>query len=265
MKILEDKGKGKVKLRINNKTIILTDVYYLELSKIIISLTKFMAKGYQVIVEGYHFRITKNNKSIISTSKIITKHGFVISIDPKHELNNITYDLMHQRLGHPGRDTTLKSAQILGEKISTYISSMLPCEDCDLAKSRRQDLIKSSSSRASIPGERIYVDTSWVTCNRYGGKKYWFLLIDERSGMICSRFEKNKSDLKDEVIPVIKNIQSRHPISFIRCDNSGENQALDQSLDPLVIPLTFEYTPRDNPQHNGVVERKYQTLYQRMR
>ena len=80
--------------------------------------------------------------------------------------------------------------------------------------------------------------------------------------MIWSRFSKSKSDLKDKVIPVIKHIQSRHPISFIRYDDEGENQALDQALDPLVIPLTFEYTPRDTPQHNGVVERKYQTLYQ---
>ena len=121
-----------------------------------------MAKGYQIIGEGDHFRITKNKKIIISTSKIKTKHGFVVRIDPKHELNNITYDLMHQRLGHPGKDTTLKSAQILGEKISTDLSSILPCEDCALAKSRLRDLIKSSSSRASNPGERIYVDTSWV-------------------------------------------------------------------------------------------------------
>ena len=83
--------------------------------------------------------------------------------------------------------------------------------------------------------------------------------------MIWSRFEKNKSELKDEVIPFIKHIQSRHPISFIRCDNKGENQSLDQALDPLVIPLTFEYTPRDTPQHNGVFERKYQAFYQLMR
>ena len=158
---------------------------------------------------------------------------------------------MHQRLGHPGKDTTLKSAQILGETISTDISSILPCEDCALAKCRRQDLIKSSSNRASNPGERIYLDTSWVTCDSYGGNKYWFLLVDEMSGMIWSRFEKNKSDLKDEVIPVIKHIQSRHPISFVRCDNAGENQVLEQAIDPLVIPLTFEYTPRDTPNTMG--------------
>ena len=83
--------------------------------------------------------------------------------------------------------------------------------------------------------------------------------------MIWSRFVKNKSGLKDELIPFIKYIQSRHPISFIRCENEGENQTLDQALDPLIIPLTFKYTPRDTPQHNGVVERKYQTLYQQMR
>ena len=73
------------------------------------------------------------------------------------------YDLIHQRLGHPGKYTTIKSAQILGEKISTDPSSILLCEDCALEKSRRQDLIKSTSSRASNPGERIYVETSWVS------------------------------------------------------------------------------------------------------
>ena len=167
---------------------------------------------------------------------------------------------MHQRLGHPLRNTTFKSAEILGEKISTNPSSILPCEDFSLTNIRRQDLINSTSSSASKPGQRIYVDTSWVNCNRYGVNKYGFLLVDELSGMIWSRFEKNKSDLKDKMIPVIKHIQSRHPISYVRCDNAGENKALNEAIYPLIIPLTFKYTPRDTPEHNGVVERKYQTL-----
>ena len=45
----EFKTKGKVKLHIKDKIIVLTDVYYLKASKNIISLTKFMDKGYQVI------------------------------------------------------------------------------------------------------------------------------------------------------------------------------------------------------------------------
>ena len=95
---------------------------------------------------------------------------------------------MHQRHVHPGRNTTYKSAEILCEKISTNPSSILPCEYCSLDKRRRQDLIKSMSSRASKPGERIYIDTSWVNCNIYGGNKYWFHLVNEQSEMICSRF-----------------------------------------------------------------------------
>lgn len=34
---------------------------------------------------------------------------------------------------------------------------------------------------------------------------------------------------------------------------------------PLEISVHFEYTLSDTPQHNGVVERKYQTLLARMR
>ena len=95
--------------------------------------------------------------------------------------------------------------------------------------------------------------------------KYWFLLVDKKSVMIWSRFEKNKSDLKNEVMTFIKKIQSIKPISYIICDNSGENQVLKDEIDPLVLTLTFEYTPRDTNQHNGVVENKYQTLYQQMK
>ena len=58
----EFKTKGKVKLHIKDKTIVLTGFYYLKASKNIISLTKFMSKGYQVIGEGDHFQITKIRK-----------------------------------------------------------------------------------------------------------------------------------------------------------------------------------------------------------
>ena len=78
--------------------------------------------------------------------------------------------------------------------------------------------------------------------------------------MFGSRFENNKSDLKDEILPTIKQIEERNPISFILCDNSIENQEINETIDPLILPLTFKYTPRDTPQHNGVLERRYHTL-----
>ena len=48
----------------------------------------------------------------------------------------------------------------------------------------------------------------------------------------------------------MNHIQSIHTISYIRCENEGENQVLNNEIDPLVIPLNFEYPPIDTPQHN---------------
>ena len=61
---------------------------------------------------------------------------------------------------------------------------------------------------------------------------------------------------KNEVLPVINNMQYIHPISFISFGNEGEYQGLNEEIDPLFIPITFKYTSRDTPQQNGVVERK---------
>ena len=54
-------------------------------------------------------------------------------------------------------------------------------------------------------------------------------------------------------------------IRHIRCDNAEENKSLELACLENEFNISFEYTPRDTPQHNGVVERKYATLYSRMR
>lgn len=55
---------------------------------------------------------------------------------------------------------------------------------------------------------------------------------------------------------MIIHIQSNYPISYINCDNSGENKLLSEEIDPLILPITFEYNPIDTTQQNVVVERK---------
>ena len=44
----------------------------------------------------------QENQKIISMSKIKTKNILIVSLQTKNELNNITYDLIHQCLDHPG-------------------------------------------------------------------------------------------------------------------------------------------------------------------
>jgi hypothetical protein len=55
-------------------------------------------------------------------------------------------------------------------------------------------------------------------------------------------------------------------VNFIRCDNSGENKDIQQEIIPIPkIKVKFEFTAPDLPQKNGKIERKFATLYGKVR
>ena len=112
------------------------------------------------------------------------------------------------------------------------------------------------------------MDISSINEKSFGGARFWALLIDEFTNRTWSIFLKAKSDLKDKVIPWIRSIKRDHgvTIQIIRCDNAGENKALQQAIDKTEdLRIKFEYTAPDTPEQNGVVERKFQTLYGKVR
>ncbi|MCP4746914.1 MAG: transposase family protein [Desulfobacteraceae bacterium] len=78
---------------------------------------------------------------------------------------------------------------------------------------------------------------------------------------------KNKRNVKDEILALIKQLNAKFCITviYIRCDNEGENLALEKACEQEGLGITFEYTAPNTPQQNGRVERKFATLYGRMR
>ena len=46
----------------------------------------------------------------------------------------------------------------------------------------------------------------------------------------------------------------------IRCDNAGENKALEIACIDKELGIVFEYTAPGTPQQNGVVERAFGTM-----
>jgi hypothetical protein len=79
---------------------------------------------------------------------------------------------------------------------------------------------------------------------------------------------KNKSDLPDRVMELLQQLHRDQLISGkpkICLDNSGENQALEVWMRTDSVGAIFEFTAPGSPQFAGVVERKFATLFARVR
>ncbi|MCP4746673.1 MAG: transposase family protein, partial [Desulfobacteraceae bacterium] len=90
---------------------------------------------------------------------------------------------------------------------------------------------------------------------------------DDYSDFFLELFPKKKSELKDYIIHLIKELKTKYSIlvKIIGLDNSGENNALEKLCKQEGLGIKFKYTAPGTPQQNGQVERKFQTLYGRLR
>jgi hypothetical protein len=102
----------------------------------------------------------------------------------------------------------------------------------------------------------------------FGGARYWLLIQDERTDHIWSIFLRNKSETADKMLEWLQMIKNTMDINvqIIRCDNAGENRKLQEviKVDPD-LKIKFEFTAPNTPQQNGKIERKFQTLYGKVR
>ena len=78
---------------------------------------------------------------------------------------------------------------------------------------------------------------------------------------------KQKSDLPDTVLSFIADIKKKlgYTVKFVRCDNAGENRVLEQRCKQEGLGVSFEFTAPNMPQQNTHIERRFATLYGRIR
>ena len=100
-----------------------------------------------------------------------------------------------------------------------------------------------------------------------GGRQHWVMLVDEATKYKKSFFLKKKNEQVEPIIDWIKALKARHKIQvkIIRCDNAGENKALEKESDKKELGIMFEYTAPGTPHQNGVVERVFVTVMGRAR
>ena len=148
-------------------------------------------------------------------------------------------------LAHPSEDTTRKTGQ------------WGACETCFLAKAERHAVPKKTEERASVKGQRFFVDVGRpIKHSSLGGNSYNVIFVDD-----CTRFKvvtvvKKKSNTTAALLSLISDYIAPQKLSIkcVRTDHGGEFEGeLQRELDRRSI--THEHTPPDTPHYNGVAER----------
>jgi hypothetical protein len=235
------------------------------------SITKALQQGWKISNHCIsEIKIIKGNIMIVFDHVIKTELGQILGVEmiPRGERANFMLDKgkvidinkIHHILGHASEETTKRTAKYYRVELK---GTMEKCESCALAKARQKNVSKVTEHKATKVGERIYMDISSVNTHTFGGNKYWLLVIDAFSDMCWSYFLPAKSNLSKQMLYLIKKLNNMQHVNvkFIRCDDAGENHTFQQQSILANLDLTFEFTGPGSPQYNGVVERKFATLY----
>ncbi|KAG7340680.1 integrase core domain containing protein [Nitzschia inconspicua] len=221
--------------------------------------------------------IIKYGNGAQSTSTIVeTANGFLLAarFEPMELQNesahvglkegtNVQIMKFHTMMGHANEDSIRLTAKHMGVILT---GKMMKCEPCAIGKLKQMSVPKVASREVTKPGEVLYMDTASIDKPSMGSKKFWFLFVDGFSDHTISCFGKHKSDLMRVGIDMLLDLKKKDiVVKTIRCDNAGENKMLEQACRKQGLQIVFEYTAPGTPQQNGVVERKFATLFGKVR
>ena len=96
----------------------------------------------------------------------------------------VSRDVMevHHMLAHPSEDITRKTAEMMGIETTGQWEA---CEACFQAKAKRHAVPKKTDERASVKGQRFFVDVGGrMKHSILGRNRYVVIFVDD-----CSRFK----------------------------------------------------------------------------
>ena len=142
------------------------------------------------------------------------------------------------------------------------------CTDFSLAKASKKKIKKISTNQETYPAERLCMDISHPLEKSLGGSKFWILVVCQFTKYKFVGFLKHKYETIDFMESLINKIHkmTKHIVKYIRCDNAGENTSLlGDEFEEKHPGIKMEVTSPWTPQQNGLVERSFGFLFDRVR
>jgi hypothetical protein len=139
------------------------------------------------------------------------------------------------------------------------VGDLLPCDGCMKAKARAKAVPKLTSLKATMAGERFYLDTTGPFKLSMSGSKFDVKLVDQFSRKTWGVRVKRKAEIPNLVELHFDSLKAmKKDVKFLRADNAGEH-GIKLANVCNKFGVTLELTAPNTPQQNGVVERKIYT------
>ena len=249
---------------------VLTDVYFIpRLKSNIISLGQLDENGCKYASEDGVMTVWDKQRKVLAKVKRTRNRMYVLNIQPAEPVCLMAHAkeeawLWHMRYGHVNfRSLRSLAAEnmVVGMPRLEQIDHV--CDGCMVAKQRRLPFPAQATYRASEQLELIHGDLCGpITPETPSGKRYFLLLVDDHSRYMWVALLRSK----DEALGAMKKIQKAAEtqrnlkLKAIQTDRGGEfsSKEFAEHCDEHGVKhfLTAPYTP----QHNGVVERRNQTV-----
>ena len=182
----------------------------------------------------------------------------------------------HRRLGHLNMKNVKKLA-VMGlidtKECNSHDSESTDlCESCTMGKmhraSNKGSVRADSSRRVTRKNQRIHTDLAEegkiVLTPR--GKRYVIIFVDDYTDFTWIYLVRKKSEYKRVLKEFILMLKAESiDIEALRCDNAGEN--INDETDALLKEhgIKWEPTVPHNSHQNGVAERVFRTIFNRVR
>ena len=266
---MEQRDGEKKKIKMKNVKLV-PDLYVN-----LFSLSAALKEGCDLEGSADKLTIKKGKQEYFFDRKIKSGKGYIFGIRimktsvperKKQEKKPQSCNIMkfHEMLGHASETLTRATAKKMGVRLE---GDFRHCDGCALGKMRKKNVTKEKVPNASRNGDRLFLDISSIKYPSMGGARYLCLMMDDHSGFVVGSYLKKKSELQEKGIDMIRKFENNFNIKVkkIRCDNAGENQAMESECSRQKMGIVFEYTSVGTPQQNGRIERKFATLYGRVR
>ena len=112
-------------------------------------------------------------------------------------------NVLHAKLGHPPEVITHATGQAIGCHLTGMFNSF---DHCALGKAIRAASVRWQYSK--ILGQRLFFNISSPLTPTLGDKKHWLLIVEDNINYAWSYFQKEKSELKDAMLGLIKNLKA---------------------------------------------------------